>query len=83
MCYSQITIHLLSLTVSEDVDESLRQFLASEGGRDISAFVEEAVRRELFHQKLHVIKKRNASYSQQDIMDTVDEALSSVRASRS
>lgn len=72
-----------SLTVSEDVDQSVRQFLAEEGSRDISAFVEEAVRRELFNQKLQVIKKRNARYSQQDIMDTVDEALSSVRASRS
>ena len=72
-----------SLTVSEDVDKSVRQFLVEEGGKDISAFVEEAVRRELFNQKLQAIKKRNAQYSQQDIMDTVDEAVSSVRASRS
>ena len=72
-----------SLTVSEDVDQSVRQFLSEEGGGDMSAFVEEAVRRELFHQKLQAIKKRNAQYSQQDIMDTVDEAVSSVRASGS
>jgi hypothetical protein len=72
-----------SLTVSEDIDQSVRQFLAAEGGKDISAFVEEVVRRELFHQKLQAIKKRNAQYSQQEIMDTVDEAVSSIRASRS
>ncbi|MEC4816907.1 MAG: ribbon-helix-helix domain-containing protein [Scytonema sp. PMC 1069.18] len=74
-----------SLTISEDVDQSVRQFLAEKGGNesDMAAFVEKAVRRELFEQKLQIIKNRNAHYSQQDIMDTVDEALSSVRASRS
>ena len=72
-----------SLTVSDDVDQSVRQFLADKDGEesDMAAFVEKAVRRELFEQKLQAIKNRNAQYSQQEIMDTVDEALSSVRAS--
>ncbi len=71
------------LTVSDDIDQSVRRFLAEKDGeeRDMAAFVEKAVRRELFAQKLQAIKNRNAQYSQQDIMDTVDEALSSVRAS--
>ncbi len=72
-----------SLTVSDDIDQSVRRFLAEKNGeeRDMAAFVEKAVRRELFDRKLQAIKNRNAQYSQQDIMDTVDEALSSVRAS--
>jgi len=72
-----------SLTVSDDIDQSVRQFLAEQDGeeRDMVAFVEKAVRRELFDQKLQTIKHRNAQYSQQDIMETVDEALSNVRAS--
>ncbi len=72
-----------SLTVSDDIDQSVRRFLAEQDGeeRDMAVFVEKAVRRELFDQKLQAIKNRNAQYSQQDIMETVDEALSNVRAS--
>jgi hypothetical protein len=51
----------------------VRRFLAEQDGeeRDMAAFVEKVVRRELFDQKLQAIKNRNAQYSQQNIRQYV------------
>jgi hypothetical protein len=67
-----------SLVVSHDTDTALRQFLASQGGGrkgDLSRFVEEAVRTQIFHLAAAEAKAENARYSQVEIDSAVDEAL--------
>lgn len=74
-----------SLEVSDKTDEALRSFLAGsdEQTDDMSAFVEKAVSREMFRQTINRLKERNAQYDQQEIMDTIDEAVAWARANRS
>jgi hypothetical protein len=67
-----------SLVVSRDTDNALRQFLASQGrGRkgDISRFVEEAVRTHILDLTAVATKTDNAAYSQAEIENAIDEAL--------
>jgi hypothetical protein len=71
-----------SLVVSRDTDIALRQFLASHGGGhkgDLSRFVEEAVRAHILDLAAIAAKTENAAYSQADIEDAIDEALTWVR----
>lgn len=79
-----------SLDVSDKTDQAVRSFLAQSGRNeeDISRFVEEAVLNSLssrlrLQQTVERIKERNAPYDQQEIMDTVDEAVAWARAHRS
>jgi hypothetical protein len=79
-----------SLVVSDETDRALRTFLAQSGGKkgDISRFVETAVldsltKRSRLKQAVERIQERNAQYDQQEIMDTIDEAVAWARANRS
>lgn len=71
-----------TVVISDETDKALRTYLAQNGGKkgDISLFVEEAVKDRLFHLTVSRIKERNRLYSQQMIMDVVDEAIESTRA---
>lgn len=67
-----------NLVVSQDTDNSLRQFLASQGrGRkgELSRFVEEAVRAQIFESAAAQAKAKNQGRSLEEIQQAVDEAL--------
>jgi phage FluMu gp28-like protein len=75
----------LTLVISEKTDAALRAFLGSIGARkgDLSKFVEEAVKDKIFRETVNRVKARNAEYDQQEIMDTIEEAVDWARARRS
>ena len=67
-----------NLVVSQDTDDALRQFLASQGRArkgELSRFVEEAVKARILELEADQAKRRNAGVSPQAIADAVDEAL--------
>jgi hypothetical protein len=73
-----------NLTISEKTDRIVRTYLAQTGGKkgDLSKFVDEAVRKEIFHQTVKEMKEWNAERDQQELMDLVDEAVDQIRAPR-
>lgn len=72
-----------TLAISEETDRALRVFLAQNGGKkgDLSGFVENAVKDKLFHLTVEGIKERNSDFEQDELMNLIDEAVSSVQAS--
>ena len=71
-----------SVVVSRNTDIELRQFLASQGGGhkgDLSRFVEEAVRNRILNAAAMEAKKENAVYSQVEIDNAINEALTWAR----
>ena len=66
-----------SIVVPEAVDRALRSYLAQRGTKkgDLSRFVEEAVRTRLFELTVDDVKARNRDYPQDEILETIDEAL--------
>ena len=73
-----------NLVVSKETDESVRQFLASEDGgrnRDLSLFVEDAVRKQIFETTLRAIREKNADVDPEFLDQAVDEALAWARQS--
>ncbi len=71
-----------NVAVSADTDQSLRMFLASQGGGrkgDLSRFIEEAVRAHILELTAEQAKAANAGVSEADLTAMVDEALQWVR----
>ena len=68
-----------SIVVRDDVDKALRAYLGRRGAKkgDLSQFVEEAVRARLFELTVQDVKQRNRAYSQDEILEAIDEALAS------
>ncbi len=66
-----------SVVVPEETDRALRSYLAKTGGKkgDISRFVDEAVQARLFEFTVEDVKKRNRTYSQEEIMEAIEETL--------
>lgn len=67
-----------NVAVSADTDQSLRMFLASQGGGrkgDLSRFIEEAVRAHILELTADQAKAANAGVSDADLTAMVDEAL--------
>lgn len=67
-----------NVAVSADTDQSLRMFLASQGGGrkgDLSRFIEEAVRAHILELTAAQAKTANANVSEADLTSMVDEAL--------
>lgn len=67
-----------NVAVSADTDQSLRMFLASQGGGrkgDLSRFIEEAVQAHILELTAEQAKAANASMSEVDLTSMVDEAL--------
>ena len=75
----------LSLVISDETNRSLRRFLGQKGSKkgDLSKFVEDAVKTRIFELTVKHVQNRNTQYDQQDIMDTVDDAVKWVRENRS
>jgi hypothetical protein len=67
-----------NVAVSADTDQSLRMFLASQGGGrkgDLSRFIEEAVRAHILELAAGQTKAANANVSEVELTAAVDEAL--------
>ena len=67
-----------NLAVSSDTDQSVRMFLASQGGGrkgDLSRFIEQAVRAYIFERAVDQAKAANAHVSEADLAAIVDEAI--------
>jgi hypothetical protein len=74
-----------SLVVSSAIDKSLREFLASEGRArkgELSRFVEEAVRKQIFDMTIEAARQRNKNVAAETIDAEVDEALAWARTKR-
>jgi hypothetical protein len=71
-----------NVAVSADTDQSLRMFLASQGGGrkgDLSRFIEEAVRAHILELSAEQAKAVNAQLSETEVADAIDEALAWAR----
>ena len=67
-----------NIAVSPDTDQSLRMFLASQGGGrkgDLSRFIEEAVRAHILELTADQVKTANAGMNESDLAALVDEAV--------
>jgi hypothetical protein len=73
-----------SIKVSKETDLTLRTFLGSRGMKkgDLSKFIEEAVRRHVFHRTVQDIKARNADINPDELQQIIDNAVREVRADR-
>ncbi|MER2471672.1 ribbon-helix-helix domain-containing protein [Photorhabdus laumondii] len=67
-----------NVAVSADTDQSLRMFLANQGGGkkgDLSRFIEEAVRSHILELTVEQVKVANTDVSEMELASIVDEAL--------
>ncbi|MFC5474969.1 ribbon-helix-helix domain-containing protein [Paraherbaspirillum soli] len=67
-----------NIAVSPDTDQSLRMFLASQGGGrkgDLSRFIEEAVRAHILELTAEQVKAANAGVSEGELAAIIDEAV--------
>lgn len=67
-----------NIAVSPDTDQSVRMFLAAQGGGrkgDLSRFIEQAVRSYLFDQAVGQAKGTAADMSEEDLSALIDEAV--------
>lgn len=67
-----------NIAVSADTDQSLRLYLAGQGGGrkgDLSRFIEEAVRAHLLELTAEQAKAANANVSETDLTAIVNEAV--------
>jgi hypothetical protein len=74
----------LSIEIPDDMADAVRAFLAENADEEgeLSAFVLEAVRDRIFAETVKRVKARNAQFDQQEIMDTIDEAVTWARENR-
>lgn len=68
----------------KETDLTLRTFLGSHGMKkgDLSKFIEEAVRRHVFHRSVQDIKARNADTDPDELQAIIDDAVREVRTER-
>jgi hypothetical protein len=67
-----------NIAVSPDTDQSVRMFLAAQGGGrkgDLSRFIEEAVRAHLFERAVDQAKASAAGMGDAELTDLIDEAV--------
>jgi hypothetical protein len=67
-----------NVALSQDTDESLRAFLASQGGaqkRDLSRFIEQAVRSHILELTAEQVKNDNTNVTERELATIVDEAV--------
>jgi hypothetical protein len=67
-----------NIAVSADTDQSLRMFLASQGGGrkgDLSRFIEEAVRAHILELTAEQAKLANVNVSEAEVAAIVEEAV--------
>jgi hypothetical protein len=73
-----------NVKVSQETDLDLRTFLGARGMKkgDLSAFIEEAVRDQIFRKMMRDIQERNAGTDPDELQAEIDEAVREVRAER-
>ena len=73
-----------NIKVSRETDLTLRTFLGSQGMKkgDLSKFIEQAVRAQLFHRAVRDIKARNADADPAELQALVDRTVRDVRRKR-
>lgn len=67
-----------NIAVSPEVDQSVRRFLAAQGGGredDLSRFIEEAVRAYLLEQAVDQAKSSAAALGEVELNDLIEEAV--------
>ena len=67
-----------NLAVSPDIDQSVRMFIAAQGGGrkgDLSKFIEEAVRTYLLERAVDQAKSVTSGMTECEVNDLVDEAV--------
>jgi len=67
-----------NIAVSPDTDQSVRMFLAAQGGGrkgDLSRFIEQAVRSYLFEQAVEQAKGATAGMNETELADLIDDAI--------
>ncbi|MCW5235977.1 ribbon-helix-helix domain-containing protein [Verminephrobacter eiseniae] len=67
-----------NIAVSPDVDQSVRMFIAAQGGGrkgDLSHFIEAAVRAYLFDRAVEQAKTAAAGRGEAELNDLIDEAV--------
>jgi hypothetical protein len=67
-----------NIAVSPDVDQSVRMFIAAQGGGrkgDLSRFIEEAVRAYLLEQAVDQAKVAASNLREDELNDLIDEAV--------
>ena len=67
-----------NIAVSPDTDQSVRMFIAAQGGGrkgDLSRFIEEAVRAHILELSAEQVKAANANVSEADLTTIVTEAV--------
>jgi len=71
-----------NLSIPKETDRAVRSYLARKGLRkgDLSEFVNEAVRREMFDRVGRDIKERNADTDPDELMKLIDEVVERARA---
>ncbi|MBW4590811.1 ribbon-helix-helix domain-containing protein [Aetokthonos hydrillicola Thurmond2011] len=69
-----------SVTVSDETNKALRQFLAEHGDNDLSKFIEKAVQEKIFRATVQEVHERNLAFDSEEIDSAIDEAVSAVRA---
>lgn len=70
------------IEVSDDLDHRVRDHLAQQGGGDLTAYVNKAVRRQLLRETIHTIRARNAEADPAEVENEIAQALEEVRADR-
>jgi len=72
-----------SLVISDNTDRSVRAYLGAIGAKKggLSNLVEEAVKHYIFEETVKTVQERNSEYSQDEIMNVIDEAIRETRAS--
>jgi hypothetical protein len=71
-----------NIAVSADTDQSVRMFLAGQGGGrkgDLSRFIEEAVRAHIFDRAASAAKAANSDVSEVDLSAIVAESVNWAR----
>jgi hypothetical protein len=74
----------LTITLSKDTDFALRTFLGAQGMKkgDISKFIEEAVRRRIFHETVRDVRASFADIGADELQKMIDKCVDEVRAER-
>jgi len=71
-----------NLSIPEDVDRSVRSYLAARGMKkgDLSTFVAEAVSREVLRRTIRSIQSQNTDLNEEQAMALANEAVAWARA---
>lgn len=67
-----------NLAVSQDIDQSVRMFIAAQGGGrkgDLSRFIEEAVRSYILERAVEQAKADTSNMSENELTSLIDEAV--------